>query len=59
MEDFALIMATERTAVHATGHIREKTARKVSNKFNTLYYLVFVVNDSVIDKNLTFIHSRR
>ena len=56
MEDFALIVAKEHTAVHATVHIREKTARKVSNNFKTLY-LVFLVNDSVIDKNvLTFIH---
>ena len=34
-------MATERwerTAVHATVHIREKTARKVSNKSKTLYF---------------------
>ena len=51
-------MVTERTAVHATVHIREKTARKVSNNFKTLY-LVFLVNDSVIDKNVTFIHLRR
>ena len=51
-------MATEGTAVHATVHIREKTARKVSNNFKTLY-LVFLVNDSVIDKNVTFIHLRR
>lgn len=56
MEDFAFIVAKEHTAVHATVHIREKTARKVSNNFKTLY-LVFLVNDSVIDKNvLTFIH---
>ena len=58
MEDFVLIMAMEGTAVHATVHIREKTARKVSNNFKTLY-LVFLVNDSVIDKNLSFIHLRR
>ena len=58
MEDFVLIMATEGTAVHATVHIKEKTARKVSNNFKTLY-LVFLVNDSVIDKNLSFIHLRR
>ena len=58
MEDFALIVATEHTAVHATVYIREKTARKVSNNFKTLY-LVFLVNDSVIDKNLSFIHLRR
>ena len=51
-------MATEGTAVHVTVHIREKTARKVSNNFKTLY-LVFLVNDSVIDKNLSFIHLRR
>ena len=50
-------MATERTAVHATVHIREKTARKVSNK-SKLCILV-LVNDPVIDKNLTFIHLRR
>ena len=56
MEDFAFIVAKEHTAVHATVHTREKTARKVSNNFKTLY-LVFLVNDSVIDKNvLTFIH---
>ena len=58
MEDFALIVAKEHTAVHATVNIREKTARKVSNNFKTLY-LVFLVNDSVIDKNVTFIHLRR
>ena len=58
MEDFALIVAKEHTAVHATVYIREKTARKVSNNFKTLY-LVFFVNDSVIDKNVTFIHLRR
>ena len=58
MEDFVLIMATEGTAVHATVHIKEKTARKVSNNFKT-FYLVFLVNDSVIDKNVTFIHLRR
>ena len=50
-------MATEGTAVHATVHIREKTAKKVSNNFQTLY-LIFLVNDSVIDKNVTFIHLR-
>ena len=57
MEDFALIVATEHTTVHATVHIREKTAKKVSNNFQTLY-LIFLVNDSVIDKNVTFIHLR-
>ena len=57
MEDFALIVATEHTTVHATVHIREKTAKKVSNNFQTLY-LIFLVNDSVIDKKVTFIHLR-
>ena len=52
MEVTAVIMAMEHTTVLARVHTRDKTARKVSMKYQYVRYFVSSVPDSVLAYNL-------